>query len=275
MCKLLLKFPEHKVKALTLSYDDGTIYDGKLVEILDKYKIKCTFNINSGMFSASENDRPKRRLTKQEVLDLYGDTVHEIAVHGVHHLRLTECDLHQATQDVVEDKNNLERLFDRKVQGMAYAYGAYNDEIVAMLKDNGIKYSRTTITTEKFDIPTDWLRLPTTCHHNNPNLFALADEFVNYNGNELKMFYLWGHSYEFNDNNNWDIIENFAQKTGLKKDIWYATNMEIYNYINSFNNLQYSADKTNVTNNSNIDLYINYNGKNIVVKAKQSIVLLS
>ena len=45
-----LRFPEFKLKALTLSYDDGVVFDEKLISILDKYGLKCTFNINSGLF---------------------------------------------------------------------------------------------------------------------------------------------------------------------------------------------------------------------------------
>ena len=43
-------FPGGKQKALTLSYDDGVQQDIRFIEILDKYGIKCTFNINSYSF---------------------------------------------------------------------------------------------------------------------------------------------------------------------------------------------------------------------------------
>lgn len=42
-----LRFPDGKQKAVTFSYDDGCRDDIRLVEILNRYKIKCTFNINS------------------------------------------------------------------------------------------------------------------------------------------------------------------------------------------------------------------------------------
>ena len=34
-----LRFPGFRLKALTLSYDDGTIHDRRLVEIMKKYGI--------------------------------------------------------------------------------------------------------------------------------------------------------------------------------------------------------------------------------------------
>lgn len=45
--------------ALTLSYDDGQIYDRRLVEILDKYGIRGTFHLNSG------NIGKENRITKE------------------------------------------------------------------------------------------------------------------------------------------------------------------------------------------------------------------
>lgn len=45
----MIMFPDGKKKALTLSYDDGVEQDRRLVEILNRYGIKATFNINSGV----------------------------------------------------------------------------------------------------------------------------------------------------------------------------------------------------------------------------------
>lgn len=38
-----------KKKAITFSYDDGVTQDIRLIELLDKYGLKCTFNLNSGL----------------------------------------------------------------------------------------------------------------------------------------------------------------------------------------------------------------------------------
>ena len=81
------------------------------------------------------------------------------------------------------------------------------------------------------------------------------------------MFYLWGHSYEFNDNDNWDVIENFAKKVGNRDDIWYATNGEVYDYVKAFERLEDSVDGKIIKNDTNTDIYLCYYGKNILVKA--------
>ena len=156
---------------------------------------------------------------------------------------------------------------------MAYANGSFNDTAVEILKNSGIKYARTIVATNQFEIPTDWLRMPTTCHHDEHNLDTLINEFLGlkendyYWSNSPKLFYLWGHSYEFNDNDNWDVIEKFAKKVGNRDDIWYCTNGELYDYVKAYERLEYSVDGNIIKNNTNTDIYICYYGKNILVKA--------
>jgi hypothetical protein len=67
---------------------------------------------------------------------------------------------------------------------------------------------------------------------------------------------LGGVRYEFEANDNWDVIEKFAEYVGGKEDIWYATNIEIYDYIEAYNRLQWSADMTMVHNPSAISVWI-------------------
>ena len=268
-----LRFPGFKYKAVTLSYDDGVIYDRKLVDIMNAHGLKGTFNLNSGMIG----DVQKRRLTEKEVLELY--TGHEIAIHGKGHRSLTSAPTAMATDDVLSDRVALEALFGRNVTGMAYAFGHYDDNVVEILQKCGVDYARTTKATETFDIPSDWLRMPTTCHHKNPRLMELAKEFVEltppeYPWNQTaRLFYVWGHSYEFNDSDNWYIIEEFAEFIGGREDIWYATNIEICKYVKAYEQLEFSALGDRVYNPTATDLYLRHFGKDVLVKAGQTVEL--
>ena len=93
-----LCFPGFKYKAVTLSYDD-VIFDEKLVGILDEYGLKCTFNLNSGLFAEKEGGR---MMTEEQAKKLFSDSVHEVAVHGVKHKSLAEFPAAIAAQDVAE-----------------------------------------------------------------------------------------------------------------------------------------------------------------------------
>ena len=86
-----------------------------------------------------------------------------------------------------------------------------------------------------------------------------------------QLFYLWGHSYEFNDDDNWQIIEEFAQYIGGREEIWYATNGEIYEYVQAFNRLQFSANGNLIHNPSAIDVYLCHRGKNVLVPAGKTV----
>lgn len=273
-----MRFPDFKEKAVTLSYDDGVAQDKRLIAIMQKYGIKGTFNVNSGMFGKTPTEF-KGRMTAEEAYKLYVESGNEVAVHGYKHRSLAEVDSAFALDDILSDRKALEKLFGKLVKGMAYANGSYNDEVVEQLKMSGIHYSRTTVSTEKFDIPTDWLRLSATCHHNNPRLMELAKEFVEgaqspyFWWKRPRLFYLWGHSYEFDNNDNWNVIEEFCEYVGGREDIWYATNGEIYDYVQAFDRLEFSADGELVYNPSAIDVYLDHLNGRFIVKAGQTVSL--
>ena len=256
--RLFMRFPEGRGKALTCSYDDGVTEDIRLIEIFDRYGIKGTFNINSGQYSPDGSPgNPTRawgqRMTKEQATRLYKNTVHEVALHAHTHPYLEKLPEAQVTYEIMKNREVLEDQFDTVVRGMAYPFGTHSDAVVAALRVCGVAYARTTKSTEKFDVPTDWLRMPATCHHKNERLTELADRFLE---TELKttdapmLFYLWGHSYEFARDNNWELIEEFCEKMGGKDDVWYATNMEIYNYVESFRSLVFSVDMRLVYNST-------------------------
>ena len=147
------------------------------------------------------------------------------------------------------------------------------------VKSCGICYARTSANTERFNVPEDWLRMPGTCHHNNPRLMELAKTFVeakesqNAWANTPMLFYLWGHSYEFNDNDNWNVIEEFAAYMGGRDDVWYATNGEIYDYVQAFNRLQFSANGSIISNPSATDVYLRYRDQDVLVAAGKTVKL--
>ena len=245
---------------MTLSYDDGVDQDIRLIEIMKKYGLKGTFNLNSGKYAPEGTVYPAGRIhrpmPKSMALELYRNSGMEVAVHGLTHPYLEQLPSNLCTYEVMQDRINLEADYGTIIRGMAYPFGTYSDDVVATLKQCGIVYARTVESTEKFNIPTDWLRLPATCHHNNPRLMELAHKFVENAGKRgPALFYLWGHSYEFEDHDNWNVIEEFAEYIGGREEIWYATNIEIYDYIAAYNQLIFSMDGTKVYNPTCTELY--------------------
>lgn len=263
-----MRFPGGKTKALTLSYDDGVRADLKLSEIITKYGLKCTFNINSSSFNKNDSNK----LTPEEIQTAILDKGHEVAVHGECHISPGNAEPVRAIADVLNCRVTLENRFNRIIRGMAYPdYGIKRMEgennyenVRGYLKNLGIVYSRTLGNdNNSFLMPNDWFAWMPTAHHNNSNLLKWAEEFVNVNVKEQyltrqypRLFYLWGHSYEFNNNDNWDVIEKFCETVAGKDDIWYATNIEIYEYAKAYNSLIFSADCKRIFNPTLYEIFL-------------------
>ena len=247
--KIYTVFPEGKYKALTLSYDDGREEDRKLISIFRKYGLKATFNLNSGLA-----DTDLRRIGKNEWPELYAGF--EIAAHTVTHPTISRCPLSFVVEEILKDREELEKVTGYPVRGLAYPNGSYTEDIVRMLPPLGISYARVVGNTDNFDIPEDFLRWKATCHHNH-NLLENADAFISFSKSQyLKLMYVWGHSYEFSQDDNWGLIEEFASRISGRNEIWYATNIEIVDYLNASRNLIFTADLSIVYNPSALDLWI-------------------
>lgn len=269
MADVFMRFPGGKAKVLTLSYDDGVEQDIRLIEIMNQHGLKGTFNLNSGLYAKEGTmyspGTVYRRLSKRQATELYGGSDQEVAVHGLTHPFLEQLPKARCTYEVLRDRENLETQFGSIVKGMAYPFGTFNDEVLESLRCAGIDYARTVVSTEDFCMPKDWLRLSATCHHDNPRLMQLAQKFVQETPNRAPwLFYLWGHSYEFEAKKNWSVMEDFAAYVGNREDIWYATNGEIYRYVKAYNQLVFSADGTRAFNPTATTLYFK-NGENLCV----------
>ena len=269
-----LRFKDGIKKALTLSYDDGVVQDIRLMEIMNKYGLKGTFNINSGMYLPEDAERKKfyGRLKLSEAKKLYTNSGHEVAVHAFNHPFLENLDELEIIYQIIEDRKSIEENYGVIARGMAYPYGTYSSKVISILEKCKVAYARTVKATNSFNLPENWLELHPTCHHKSDNLMDLAKEFVEKDrrwGN-AEMFYLWGHSYEFDNDNNWDIIEKFASLTGGHNDIWYATNIEIYDYVKAYESLQTSYDQKIIKNPTATDVWAEINNKTICIKAGKS-----
>jgi peptidoglycan/xylan/chitin deacetylase (PgdA/CDA1 family) len=126
-----------KMKAITFSYDDGVFQDRRLVEIFNKYGLKCTFNVNSGLFG-----KGSRTVMPEEMPELYKG--HEVAVHCITHPHLSKLESDEEIINEVEgDRKRLSEIMGYDVVGMAYPYGDYDGRVVDIIRNHtGVLYSR-------------------------------------------------------------------------------------------------------------------------------------
>lgn len=275
---MVMLFKDGMRKALTFSYDDGTVHDRRLVELMNRYQMRGTFNLNSGLFGTKGEqiingiNTDFSRIEEEEVRTLYEG--HEISAHTVNHPSLTELSMAAGREEVAEDVKKLEALAGYPVTGFAYPFGTYNDKVEEILAECGITYARTVVSTNDFELPHEFLEWHATCHHETPDLMELAERFVKEDKEEARVFYVWGHSYEFAQKNNWQVIEEFFRYMKEHgEEIWFATNGEIAEYTLAFRQLQLSSDGKILNNPTNVDLWYGINGRVYCIRGGERVEL--
>ena len=224
-----------KNKAITFSYDDGVTQDIRLTELFNKYDLKATFNLNSqllgmeGRLPSPFGEVSHSKVPKEEVAKIYAG--HEVAVHTCTHPLLPSLEQDAVIEQVERDRKNLEDLVGYPVVGMAYPGGGINndDRVAAIIRDQtAVRYARTTTETRCFDLQNNLYRFhPTVYHLHFDALFALGEEFLSQTYSEPKLFYIWGHSYEFDYQDTWDKFEDFCRLIAHRDDVFYGTNREV------------------------------------------------
>lgn len=225
-----------KLKAITFSYDDGVTQDVRLIELLNQYGLKCTFNLNSellgkkGMVCKETQRVAHYKLHPEDVKGVYEG--HEVAVHTLTHPNLTQVEDAEIIRQVEQDRLNLSELVGYEVVGMAYPCGRpnNNDHVAQIIRENtGIKYCRTLHCTGSFEPQTNLYQFdPTAYHLRFDELMRLGQEFIELDAKTPQVFYIWGHSYDMDFGaDHWTRLEEFFKLISNKSDIFYGTNKEI------------------------------------------------
>ena len=267
---VFMRYPGGKAKAVTFSYDDGVKQDKRLVELFNKYGMKSTFNFNSSKFRALN-------FTKEEIKEYFLDAGHEIADHGAFHRANGNTCTIEGIRDVLDCRLELEEICDRIIRGMAYPDTGITlmtnsdgyDSIKAYLKELDIAYARTLgADNASFLLPSDFHAWVPSAHHNNPQMMEYIEKFLKIDTSTAtngarrhpRLLYIWGHSYEFDNNNNWELMEEICKRLSNNDEIWYATNIEIYDYVQAYKSLVYSADGHKIYNPTLMTVWIDVDG---------------
>lgn len=261
--EIVFLYPEGKLKALTMSYDDGVVQDRHLIELFNANGIKGTFHINSGMLDSGD------RVASSEVKMLYAG--HEVSCHAVSHPFLERLSRTEVAREIYEDRRRLEKLCGYPVIGMSYPFGTWNNEVIDIAKSCGIVYSRVTRTSGTFGIPQDFMAWNATCHHR--EMLERGEAFRQDDCHPLALLYVWGHAFEFDNNNNWCDIEEFCRMMASIPNVWYATNIEVWRYLTAIRSLITSADGRMILNPSATAIWYTSKGKNDVIHPGEILTL--
>lgn len=243
-------------KFFTVSYDDGLEQDRRVIALMEKYGIRGTFNLSSGMFGkkgyvkrfgdlgykdVAQMGRNRRAyvehfiLSREEAVKLYSSPNVEVASHGTHHLVQSKLTSEQAEEEITQDIHTLSELFGVPVIGHAFPKGSYNDQVLAALRKNGAKYARKVSMYRKpkdFSFDPNELLITPTCWHLDSFAESLLERFIRTPvGKEDMVFYMWGHSYELDygtKRGNDAYLEHLFRMVAEAKDVHCVTNGELF-----------------------------------------------
>lgn len=226
-------YPGGKRKAFNITYDDGVLQDVRFVELLNRYGLKGTFNLNSQLMAEEftwthPSGMEVRRLSREAVLGLYDG--HEIASHTLTHPYMHELPEWELMRQLGEDKENLERHFSREVKGFAVPFSYYSDLIAACARNCGFEYARMSEFSLSYSPCRDWYYWKTGVYHIMAELVPFAAGFLE-TEEELAVCQIVGHSYDLDAENLWETMESICASVAAQSDIWFCTNLELVRYL--------------------------------------------
>ncbi len=199
------------MKVISLSFDDGTIYDVKFIELLNKYNLPATFNLNSGLCDFVwyyNNEIPIKRLDLKETKDLY--SLHEVASHSLTHPYFSTLSKNEIIKEVKNDISNLTNIFNRKIYGFAFPFHDQTEQNIQDVKNNfDLDYIRYSYLSNEF-LPIDKYHIHINALYDDEDLYVKLEQFKQ-NNLENSLFVIAGHSYEFEVKNDWNKIEELLQ----------------------------------------------------------------
>lgn len=194
------------MKIVSLSFDDGTVYDKGFIGLLNKYNLKATLNLNSGLkdFVWYFGDRPVKRLNLEESKNLY--IGHEVASHSLSHPYFSSLSEAEIEKEVSEDIKNLTDIFGYDIEGFAFPFHDQTEQNIQSVRNCAeLKYIRYSYLCDDYT-PRDRYHIPINALYDDHDIY---ERLGNFKQNTLKnsLFVIAGHSYEFEMKNDWDKIE--------------------------------------------------------------------
>ena len=263
-------YPNGKKKAFNVTYDDGVLQDVRFVELLNKYNLKGTFNLNSLLMEnefewTHECGCVVKRLKTDDVVELYAG--HEVASHTLSHPYMDKLTKQEILRELSEDKINLERIFSREIRGFAIPFDYYSELIEQCVRECGFEYARISEESLSFCPQSDFYKWCATIFHCDDRVENMANQFVEAD-DELALFQIVGHSYDLDAEDRWDIMENIFKMISGQDDILPMTTIEIIDYLKAMGKAE--IDDEYIKNNSDISLWFDINGNVCEVKAGES-----
>lgn len=259
-------YPGGKKKVFNISYDDGVLQDVRFVQLLNRYGLKGTFNLNYGLMKQGftwthECGMEVKRLSETDSKALYAG--HEVASHSYSHPYFDNSSEAEILKELGADKFFLEQLFGREVGGYATPFYFYSDLMESCVRQCGFRYARISKESNDYSVPSDFYRWRGSKFHWDGDLEEFVQGFLS-SDRELAMCQIVGHSYDLDVMDMWEKMDRILRVVSLDSSVWPATHIQLVEYLNQMQLSQITNSK--IINNSNTELWFAVDGKTISLK---------
>lgn len=258
-------YPGGKARAFNITYDDGVTQDVRFVELLNKYGIKGTFNLNSRLMEEEfewrhESGLAVKRLPPDAVRELYRG--HEVASHSLTHPYMQGMDEGALMWEMGEDKKKLQQLFKREIAGFALPFDYYDARIAHCARLCGFEYSRCSDERYTYAPPEDYYWWAAGTYHVMPDFLPFVESFF-HTDTELALCQIVGHSYDLDVMGMWETMEDILRRVSEEESIISMTNIELVRYLKAMR----AADVWDgfIRNNSAMELWFEIDGETIMI----------
>lgn len=278
----MMLWPDGRDKCCTLSFDDGTVEDRRVCEMLRSHNLRATFNINTGLLGHSDElhqsgiDVVHEKLPLQELAEVYDGF--ELAVHGYSHAHMGEEPPSMAAYEIIRCKAEIESITHTPVRGMAWPIsydGYWMGDAKKLAKACGICYARTT--RRSYDcvgVPSDFLAWDAACSFVEDEMEPIVTKFLKprpVGCTKPYLLYVWGHGYEATGRDAWNRLEWLFDQVSFKPDVWYASNIEVFDYVQAYRNLVYSATGDYIFNPGRMDVWLLVDDKPVCIPSARTV----
>lgn len=178
------------------------------------------------------------------------------------------CDAESYFKFSRESRQELEQVFGQgSVKSFVWPYCEQeNKKLFELLSNDGYNSIRKTGEigdTTDFDLPADRMRW--SYNATNRSLLSIMEKYENFEDDGRLKFFCFGvHASDFERDNNWCELEEFAAKYGNRPcDFYYATVSDILEYEDAVKALR--VTDCEMINESNVTLYIGVKGERITL----------
>lgn len=224
------------MKIITLSFDDGEIFDIRLADLLRKYNLKATFYLCSAHLGL-EGDLPTGRHYKKVYTDILSQTYDgfEIGAHGANHRGFTKISEAELIDSIIADIKTFTPYTRKPIICCAYPGGATNETVIEILqRTQPVMFARTVCKDGKlFDSPTNPYLCVPSVHLFDENIDTIIDEFDGLSSQDVNILHIYGHSWEmeWERENGWDTCERIFSRLSKIHNATYMDNGDTYSYV--------------------------------------------